>query len=239
MVDEGSQFRNTFAELTAIHDVQLEKSGIQSHNSLGIGERHHKPLRDTYRKLKFDHPKMQRQVLVALAIKAVNDTLGPEGIVPSALVFGEFPSLHSFLGPMVPRPTLAERAFAAQEARRHMSKHMAAIKIERSLKHRTPSAANSTYQAGDKVFVWGEKIVENRFGEWLGPYTVTSYDHRAKIVLAQANPQPPQERYYTTQVKPFLEQAVASKEYVRTLYTSLKGFSSEFESSMHLTEVID
>ena len=43
MVDEGSQFRKIFAELSALHDVKLEQSGVQSHHSLGIGERYHKP----------------------------------------------------------------------------------------------------------------------------------------------------------------------------------------------------
>ena len=52
MVDEGAQFRDKFAELAKLHDFKVEKSGIQSHNSLGIGERYHKPLRNTYRMLK-------------------------------------------------------------------------------------------------------------------------------------------------------------------------------------------
>ncbi len=106
MLDEGSQFRKLFAELSALYDVELGRSGIQSHNSLGIGERYHKPLRDTYRKLKLGHPTMQRQLFLALAIKEMNDTLGPEGFVPSALVFGAFPSLRTFSGPGIPRPTL-------------------------------------------------------------------------------------------------------------------------------------
>ena len=81
-VDEVSQFRKVFAELTAIHDVNVQKSGVESHNSLGVGERHHKPLHDIYRKPKIDHPKLQRQILLALSVKAINDTLGPEGLVP-------------------------------------------------------------------------------------------------------------------------------------------------------------
>lgn len=35
-LDEGSHFRKIFAELSALHEVELEKSGIQPHNSLGI-----------------------------------------------------------------------------------------------------------------------------------------------------------------------------------------------------------
>ena len=75
MVDEGAQFRNVFAEIVTLHQVKLDKSGLQAHNSLGIGERYHKPLRDKYRKLKIDQPKMQIQLLLALSFKAMNDTL--------------------------------------------------------------------------------------------------------------------------------------------------------------------
>ena len=97
-VDEGSQSRKIFAELSVIHQVQVKKSGVQSHHGLGVGEIYHKPLRDTYLKVKLDYGKVQRQVLLALAVKAMNDTLGPEGMIPSALVSGEFSSLRPFQG---------------------------------------------------------------------------------------------------------------------------------------------
>ena len=127
MVHEGVQFRDTSAELAKLHDINVGKSTIKSHNSLGIGERYHKPLRETSRKLKIDFPSMQRQFLLVMAVEATNDPLGPEGTVPSALVFGEFPSLRSFTSTVVPRPTLAESAQAALKARRYMSQHLAPI----------------------------------------------------------------------------------------------------------------
>ena len=165
VVDEGSQFRKVFTELATIHDVNVEKTDIESHNSLGTGERYHKPLRDTYLKLKIDHPTMQRQILLALYIKAMNDTLGPEGIVPSALVFGEFPSLRSLSGPIVPRLNLAERAQAAEDSKRIMIKSLAQAKISRALRQNTPPASKFTYQTGNEVLVWREKVVENRIGQ--------------------------------------------------------------------------
>ena len=67
--------------------------------------------------LKIDFPLVQRQVFLAIAVKAMNDTLGPEGTVPSALIFGEFPSLFSFTSILVPRPTLTERAQVALKRR--------------------------------------------------------------------------------------------------------------------------
>ena len=91
-----------------------------------------KPLRDTCCKLKLDHPLLQRQVLIALAVKAMNDTLGPKGIDPSSLVFGEFPNLRSLVGPDIARPLLAERAMAAQEALHLMAKNLAQLRISRA-----------------------------------------------------------------------------------------------------------
>ena len=58
MVIEGSHFRKILAEFAALRDINIEKSGIESQNGAGIGERYHKPLRDTYRKLKLDYPSM-------------------------------------------------------------------------------------------------------------------------------------------------------------------------------------
>ncbi len=129
-----------FGDLTALHDINLEESGIQSHNSIGIGDRYLNPLHDTFRKLKIDHFSMQRRLLLAFAIKAMNVTLGPEGTVPSALVFGEFPSLKAFAGPVIPRPSLAERAEISREARRHMSKSLAQSRIRRTIQYQTPPA---------------------------------------------------------------------------------------------------
>ena len=67
MVDEGAQLSDTFADLAKLHDINVEKSGIQSHNSLGISGRYHRPLRDIYKKLKIDFPSMQCQVLLTMA----------------------------------------------------------------------------------------------------------------------------------------------------------------------------
>ena len=115
-----------------MNDVNIRRTGIEAHSSLGIGERYHSPLRNTYTKLKTDHPKATRSLLLRMAIKAMNDTLGPEGIVPSALVFGEFPSIRPFFGPPKYRPTPVERAEIAHKARKIMSQELADKKVRRA-----------------------------------------------------------------------------------------------------------
>ena len=89
-----------------------KKYGTQHHSALVIGERYREPIRRTFRKLCVNHPKVKKEFLLNLAVKACKDALGPEVVVPSAFVFGKFPSLRSFLGPEVPRTTLVERAQA-------------------------------------------------------------------------------------------------------------------------------
>ncbi len=106
-IDERAQYRQKFADLWSLHDIQIKKSGIQSHNSLGVGEMYHIPLQNTYRKLKLVHPSLQRQVLLAAAVKAMNDILGPKRTVPSALIFREFPFLRSIDGPNILHPSPA------------------------------------------------------------------------------------------------------------------------------------
>ena len=151
-----------------------------------------------------------------------------------------FPSLRTFIGPIIPRPTLAERAHTAQAARRLMAKHLAQTRIHRALKHNTPSANVHVYQPGDEVLVWREKLVENRIGEWTGPYIVKSYDESSRIVLVQKSADSAHERYNITQVKPFLRPNAAAIRFLDSVHTTLSDFANERRPfNVHMTEVID
>ena len=94
---QGSQFREKSIDIAAMNDAKIQRTGIEAHSSLGIGERYHSPLRNMYTRLKSDNPKATLSLLLRKAVEAMNDTLGPEGIVPSALVFLGIPEYTSFL----------------------------------------------------------------------------------------------------------------------------------------------
>ena len=79
----------------------------------------------------------------------MNEIFALEGNVPSALVFGEFPSLRSVSGHVIPRPTLAELAEAAVRSRRYVSQHLARAKVRRALHHKPPPATDQTNEPGD------------------------------------------------------------------------------------------
>lgn len=47
----------------------------------------------TYCKIIVDNPKSDFELVLALSVKEMNDFDGPDVLVPSALIFGEFPKL--------------------------------------------------------------------------------------------------------------------------------------------------
>ncbi|PXF45776.1 hypothetical protein BWQ96_04443 [Gracilariopsis chorda] len=80
--------------------MELKNSGVESHNSLRLGERYYEPLRRIYRKLRHDGPELDKAGIFRLALKAMSDTVGPEDVVPSYLVFGslpKFPAVNTLL----------------------------------------------------------------------------------------------------------------------------------------------
>ena len=129
LLDQGSQFGQLFIDIAKIHDIKVENTGIEAHSSLGLGERYHQPLHQTFRKIMADHKKTDRDLALALSVKAMNDTLGPEGLVPSALVFGEFPKLRTKGSKPTPRATLLSRKAVAETARKEMEKQITKMKI--------------------------------------------------------------------------------------------------------------
>ena len=181
---------------------------------------------------------MQRQFLLALAVKAMNDLLVLAGIVPSALVFGEFPSLCSISGHVLPRPSLAERAEAAQQARSHMANHLARAMVRRALHHNPLPATDQMYRPGDEVLVWREKRVENRIGEWLKPYTVVAVDSSQKMIAVQKEIGMALERYNVAQMKTFIQPKEVATSFLKTLHRSFSAYSSEPSSLSDLCSLL-
>jgi hypothetical protein len=100
--DSGTVFTTSkWKELTDVAGIALRISGIEAHNSLGIRERHHGPLRRIYRKVKMTHPGIQPILGLKLAVKAMNDTAGEDGLLPSFLVFGISPR-HQVMSTDIP-----------------------------------------------------------------------------------------------------------------------------------------
>lgn len=165
LVDQARCFGDSFIHLAAIANMAVERIGVEAHSSLGLGERYHQPLRTTYRKIICAHPKTEPQLSIALAVKSMNDSLGPEGLVPSLLVFGEYPKVATRSEIPTTKLTLGERSKVAVIARKEMERIMAQMRVSRALKHAVPPATLEDFKAGQNVLVWREKLIANRIGE--------------------------------------------------------------------------
>lgn len=169
LVDQGFAFGNQFKAFGRLSRIDVASTGVKAHSSFGIGERYRQPLRTTFRKLPFSHPNISGPLLLAMSVKAMKHTLGPEGIVPSALVFGEFQQIRATGDAVITRPDLAARASAATQDLAEIDKHMARLRLQRALRQNAPPAAKVSYQADDQFLIWRERLIAQRIGEWKGP----------------------------------------------------------------------
>ena len=113
-IDQGSAFTSVrWSNRAKAVGTEIQESDVEAHNSLGSGERYHALLRRIFLKIREEHPKMGKNIILKLPVKAMDDTLGPKGLVPSYLVFScipRFPSTESTL------PTQQQRMDAMQSA---------------------------------------------------------------------------------------------------------------------------
>lgn len=118
-------------------------------------------------------------------MKAMNYSLGSEGLVLSALVLGEFPKAYFLSKKPVARSTEKEKARIAASARREIDKGMAEVKLKRALQHKTPNAVDNFFRLGDWVLFARKIVVSQRFDERLGFFTATHKDEIKKVVCVQ------------------------------------------------------
>ena len=170
-LDQGRQFQaGGFSSRAAAAGILIKPTGVESHNSLALGERYHAPLRRIYNKIRASHPSVQPDIALRLACRAMNDTMGPDGLVPTLLVFGALPRLptsHSA------NPTQEERQRALTTARREYETVIAARRIREALRARVPAAAHRVIRVGDAVRVFREAD-----GRLHGPYSVLDIDDK-------------------------------------------------------------
>lgn len=86
-VHHGSCIGDDFYTVASGARNTYGRSGSKAHSSLWIRKGFHKPLRNTFRKAKLSRAlHILNSSTLSTRVKVMNDTLGPEGLVPSALV---------------------------------------------------------------------------------------------------------------------------------------------------------
>eukprot|EP00173_Palmaria_palmata_P003495 Plantae.Rhodophyta-Palmaria_palmata.ctg3674.p2 GENE.Plantae.Rhodophyta-Palmaria_palmata.ctg3674~~Plantae.Rhodophyta-Palmaria_palmata.ctg3674.p2 ORF type:complete len:129 (+),score=16.98 Plantae.Rhodophyta-Palmaria_palmata.ctg3674:1127-1513(+) len=85
----SSKFQKTEGE----SGIMCHPVVVESAHSIGVGERYHGVVRRVYNRVAADHSNLESDLILAASVKAINDSAGVDGLVPTLLVFGEMPKL--------------------------------------------------------------------------------------------------------------------------------------------------
>lgn len=97
-------------------------TGFETHFSLGREECYHEPLPKTFRKIELEHQGKESWIGLSCAVKTMNDTHAPEGLVPPVLVFGKFTQVLTTSEDTRPRSSIYERVKVTSLAQKNMEK---------------------------------------------------------------------------------------------------------------------
>lgn len=141
-----------------------------------------------------------------MAVKAINDTAGPNGLVPTLPVFGAYPRLTNT--DSTPTPSITERVLAIHKAMDEITKIRAENQVKEALRQRNgpdTSAVHNTPLNSD-VLVWREGNTGS--GKWTRPFKLLGIDRETCRVQLPRGPV----EFRTMVVKPFLQEQSDSSD---------------------------
>lgn len=169
--DAGTNFASVeFRTEAKIMGVTCKQVPTEAHWSVGKIERYHAPLRRAWDILHGElSGTMPDEAILQMAVKAVNDTAGPDGLVPTLLVFGAYPRMTT---ESPPSPSMVKRSEAIQKAMKTLRKLTAERQVADALNTRNgPTTADVlALPLQSEVVVWRES------SGWNGPYKVVAIE---------------------------------------------------------------
>ena len=131
----------------SLSGVKLELSPTESHSSLTVVESYHEPLRRIYRNVRLGFPTISKPLALFLAKISINDTIGPEGLVHTLLVFGTVPRISS----AEHIPNHNERMLAMDSACREMDAIVSELRMKTALSGKTHPGSIHIFHPGELV----------------------------------------------------------------------------------------
>ena len=82
-------------------DIKVKIVPVEAHNSIGIVERYHGPIRRAYLIITTEIQGIDKDMALQMAFKAINDTTGPDGLVPTLLVYSTLSRMVEYDTPLL------------------------------------------------------------------------------------------------------------------------------------------
>lgn len=206
--------------------MKLQFSGIESHNSIGVREKYHDPLRRVYKKVKEDFLRMEKETLLRLALKGCNDTLGPNGLVPNLLVFGTMPALPIMESRSIKQK---DRMAALKIAKEEMERMSAEQKLLRALRSKLAPSTKYHIQPGDLVHVFRQ---ETR--KWIGPVKVVNTERKIIHVMDGVKTK----AFIAAQLKPISINHATEDDALDRIYQHSDEVNENEVQKSYLTEIL-
>ncbi|KHJ31224.1 hypothetical protein EV44_g3699 [Erysiphe necator] len=176
--DAGKTFiSREFVQNAAAMSTSTKSVPVEAHWSIGLVERYHQVLRRAYEIIceELKTYTLSKEMRLQMAVKAVNDSAGPNGLVPTLLVFGTYPRM-THIDP--PAPSITQRASAIRKAMEEIQQFRSRRLVADALNQRNgPSVASlHNLPLGSNVLVFREGQA-NRSGKWTGPFELIGIEN--------------------------------------------------------------
>lgn len=112
--------------------IQTQEVPIEAHNSIGKVERYHYPPRRSYQIISSELKDqiVSKEMKLQMAVKIVNDSIGPHGLVHKLLVYGVYPRMTR---DSAPAPSISARTQVIEKAMKEISKIQAQYSVNSAL----------------------------------------------------------------------------------------------------------
>ena len=195
--DAGTNFTGVdFKQAANSMNIEVKEVPVEAHHSIGKVEVYHAPLRRSYEIIRAElGPEYSDDICLQLAVKAVNDTAGPNGLVPTLLVFGAYPRIADD----PPTTSVLKRAQAARTAMKELRRLNARRKLQgaKSMRNGPNTTPVLNLPLQSDVLVYREN------DGWTGPFKLIAMDGETCVIDMPYG----QSRFRSTVVKPYYAEA--------------------------------
>ena len=193
--DAGKNFTATeFKQLASSMSIKVKEVSVKAHNSIGLVEQYHALLHHAYEilreELKNEH--VNREMILQMAVKAVNDSAGPAGIILTLLVFRSYPRMTEM---DLPSPSIVKKAGAIRAATKEVHQLHAEHQVNNALAmhNRLNTIATLNLPLQSNVQVWRENE------GWKGPFKLLAINGETCTIDMIHDPT----KFQSTVVKPY------------------------------------
>jgi hypothetical protein len=112
--DAGKNFiSKEFKHYANTMGIRTKAVLVEAHNSIGMVEQYHSLLQRVYQIIVVELPGIDRDAALQMAFKAINNTVSPDGLVPTLLVFSAYLRMVELDAPL---PSVTQWANAIKKA---------------------------------------------------------------------------------------------------------------------------